>query len=202
MRFRDMVPAGVKFDVEDSGFAFIRFEDGLIMHLEVTWSANVTDAVPVSPWAGHELENTTLYGERATLSLNPAKIYTMEGMQRVETQFEPTGNANQFELQMDNFLGSIRTGAAPINNADQAVGLMKMLMAIYESSATRAGVRLWAWFHYIHVPRSAATQKRGWAYERSTPPLKSLPKTVRVTAVAADAQPCLENAYTMPRHRR
>lgn len=141
-RFRDVVPAGVKFDVEDSGFAFIRFEDGLVMHLEVTWSANVTDAVPVSPWAGHELENTTLYGERATLSLNPAKLFTMEGMQRVETAFNPSSSADQFERQMGNFLESIRTGAAPVNNIDQAVTLMKMLMAIYESSASGAEVRL------------------------------------------------------------
>ena len=53
--FGQMIPAGVKFDVEDTGFAFIRFEGGAVLHLEVTWAANVTDAVPVSSWAGHEL---------------------------------------------------------------------------------------------------------------------------------------------------
>ena len=144
--FRGLVPEGVKFDVEDSGFAFLRFEDGLVMHLEVTWAANVTDAIPKSPWAGHELENTTLYGERATLCLNPPKLFTMEGTERHEHIYEGDDNAEkfaeQFERQMSNFIDSMRTGAAPICNVDQAVSLMKMLMAIYESSASGAEVRL------------------------------------------------------------
>ena len=76
------------------------------------------------------------------MSLHPAKLFTMEGMQRVETTFDPAGNADQFERQMSNFLGSIRTGAAPVNNVDQAVTLMKMLMAIYESSAAGKEIRL------------------------------------------------------------
>ena len=43
---------------------------------------------------------------------------------------------------MSNFLDSVRTGTPPVSNVDQAVSLMKMLMAIYESSATGAEIRL------------------------------------------------------------
>lgn len=140
--FRDLVPEEIKFDVEDSGFAFLRFEDGVVMHLEVSWAANVTDAIPASPWAGHELENTTLYGERATLSLSPPTLFTMDGQERRATALEIMENGVSFERQLDNFLDATRTGAAPVNNVDQAVSLMKMLTAIYESSTAGTEIRL------------------------------------------------------------
>ncbi len=140
--FRRTVPAEVKFDVEDSGFAMLRFEGGLVMHLEVTWAGNMTDAVPKSPWAGHELENTTLYGDQGTLSLNPAVFYTMREKERKATAIQTGPETNGFDYQMADFLDAVRTGRPPVNNVDQAVDLMKMLMAIYESSDTGAEVRL------------------------------------------------------------
>ena len=140
--FGHTIPAGVKYDVEDTGFAFVRFENGLVLHLEVSWAGNQTDAVPKSPWAGHELENTTLYGDRATLMLDPLTLYTMEGKERRAASV-PTGpETNGFDHQLADFLDAVRTGRPPVNNVDQAVDLMKMLMAIYESSDTRAEVRL------------------------------------------------------------
>ena len=140
--FRRHVPAGVKCDVEDNGFAMIRFEGGLVMHLEVSWAGNQTAAVPKSPWAGHELENTTLYGDQATLTLNPLTLYTMQDKERVADTI-PTGAAtNGFDHQMADFLDAVRTGRPPVNNVDQAVDLMQMLMAIYESSEKGAEVQL------------------------------------------------------------
>ena len=140
--FRGQVPVGVTFDVEDSGFAMLRFAGGLVMHLEVTWAGNLTDAVPKSPWAGHELENTTLYGDQATLSLNPTVLYTMQEKERKTIAIQTGPETNGFDNQMTDFLQAVRTGGKPVNNADQAVALMKMLMAIYESSDTGAEVRL------------------------------------------------------------
>ncbi len=140
--FRGQVPSGVTFDVEDSGFAMLRFAGGLVVHLEVTWAGNMTDAVPKSTWAGHELENTTLYGDQATLSLNPTVLYTMQEKERKVTAVQTGPETNGFDNQMADFLRAVRTGGKPVNNADQAVSLMKMLMAIYESSDTGAEVRL------------------------------------------------------------
>ncbi len=140
--FGHTIPVGVKYDVEDAGFAFVRFENGLVLHLEVSWAGNQTDAVPKSPWAGHELENTTLYGDRATLMLDPLTLYTMEGKERRSAPV-PTGpETNGFNHQLADFLDAIRTGRPPVNNVDQAVDLMKMLMAIYESSDFGTEVRL------------------------------------------------------------
>ena len=140
--FRHLVPTGVKCDVEDAGYAFIRFAGGVVLHLEVAWAANVTDGVPVSTWAGHEVENTTLYGTAGTLRLDPLTVFTMDGMERREAAVEPSEKFNPFIRQMDDFLRAIRTGSVPINNVDQAVDLMKILMAVYESSERGAEVRL------------------------------------------------------------
>ena len=140
--FRHTLPAGTPYDVEDGGYAMIRFDGGLVLHLEVAWAANVTATVPESSWTGYESEDTTLYGDRATLRLNPPTLYTMDGMERRETPLATGPESNGFEAQMSNFLDSIRTGTPPVSNVDQAVSLMKMLTAIYESSATGAEVRL------------------------------------------------------------
>ncbi len=140
--FRHTLPEGTKYDVEDGGYATIRFEGGMVMHLEVSWAANVTHAIPKSHWTGHELEDTTLYGDRATLRLNPPTLYTMDGMERVETPLATGPETNAFETQMANFLGAVRTGTPPVSNVGQAVSLMKMLMAIYESSAAGQEIRL------------------------------------------------------------
>lgn len=141
-RFEHLVPAGIKCDVEDTGFAFIRFEGGVVLHLEVTWAANVTDTVPKSHWAGHELENTTLYGREGTLRLNPPALFAMSGQERVETPLVLDSETDQFENQLTNFLAAVRTGQEPTNNVDQAVELMRMLLAIYDSSAKNAEVQL------------------------------------------------------------
>ena len=140
--FRHTLPAGVRYDTDDGAYAAIRFEGGLMVHLETSWAANLTDAVPASSWTGHELIDTILYGNQATLRLNPLTLFTMDGMERRDTALT-TGPENPgFELQMDDFLAAIRTGTPPVNNVDQAVSLMKMLMAIYDSSAAGTEIRL------------------------------------------------------------
>ena len=108
----------------------------------MAWAANVTETVPESSWTGYESEDTTLYGDRATLRLNPPTLYTMDGMVRREQPLATGPASTGFEAQMSNFLDAVRTGTPPVSNVDQAVSLMKMLMAIYESSATGAEVRL------------------------------------------------------------
>lgn len=142
VNFGHLIPAGVKCDVEDAGFAFIRFAGDVVMHLEVAWAANVTDMVPASTWAGHEVENTTLYGTAATLQLDPLTLFTMEGMQRKDAVLDSEVDSGAFVRQMDDFTGAIKEGRLPINDADRAVTLMKLLGAIYESSRKGSEIRL------------------------------------------------------------
>ncbi len=141
-RFGHLLPAGVTSNVEDSAFAFVRFAGGITLHLEVAWAANVTDAVPTSSWAGHEVENTTVYGNHATLRLNPLTVYTMKDMERHELIHPTPPESLHFESQMSDFVQAIRTRTRPVSDVDQAVSLMKMLAAIYQSSTTGKEVTL------------------------------------------------------------
>ena len=98
--------------------------------------------MPKSCWTGHELEDTTHDSDRATLRLNPPTLYPMDGKERRETPFAIGPESNGFDAQMSNYLDSVCTGLSPVNNVDQAVSLVRMLMAIYESSATGTEIRL------------------------------------------------------------
>jgi predicted dehydrogenase len=124
------------FDVEDSGYGMIRFENGAIVHFEVSWAANLTNDIPPSPWGkGQELMNSVVYGSKATLRLNPLSLFEDQKGELVEAHLDPPPKENEFTLQMDNFLKSVAGEEKPINDARQAVYLMEMLDAIYASSA-------------------------------------------------------------------
>ena len=123
------------FDVEDGAYGMIRFEGGVQIQFEVSWAANLTDDIPVTAgWPGRELMNTTLYGPRATIRLEPLALFEDQGGQVVKVDVSPTGSVNQFTAQMENFIDAIQGRAAPVNSVTQALYLMEMLDAIYRSS--------------------------------------------------------------------
>ena len=134
------------FDVDDGAYGMIRFENGAVVQFEVSWAANLTDDLPASNAYGRELINTTLYGPRATIRLNPLALFEDQNGQPVKVEISPEllpkGAANPFALQMQNFLDAIAGKAEPINSAQQAVYLMEMLDAIYTSSASGREVPL------------------------------------------------------------
>lgn len=156
--FADSVPANVRFDVEDTGIAFLRFEGGLTILLEATWAMNLTDDSRPVNWTGRESINTTLFGETATLQIEPPAIFRPDPtdgktLQVLPLRFEDNGESldvatdsdappvTSFGRQLTDFAHAVRAGEPPTNNADQAVELMRMLMAIYESGETGREVR-------------------------------------------------------------
>ena len=132
------------FDVDDAAYGMIRFENGGLIQFEVSWAANLPDDVPAHVYYGQELVNTTLYGQKATLRLNPLALFEDQNGTLTKVEIEPQGGAedNRFAWQMQNFLDAIAGKAEPVNNAQQAVYLMEMLDAIYTSSATGREVPL------------------------------------------------------------
>jgi predicted dehydrogenase len=124
------------FDVEDAAYAFIRFENDIVVRLEASWAGNLTDQVPPRQYFGRELVNSVVYGTKATVRLNPLALFEDQNGSLVDVPLQAkAGGAGVFELQLRNFLASIRGEAEPINNANQAVALMEMVDAIYASSA-------------------------------------------------------------------
>ena len=124
------------FDVEDAAFAFIRFENGAGVQLEACWAGNLTDEIPPRPPFGRELNNTIVYGTKATVRLKPLTLFSDDAGALIDRPLTPRDEGDPFELQMKNFLDAISGAAAPINDAQQAVYLMEMLDAIYFSSSS------------------------------------------------------------------
>ena len=65
----------------------------------------------------------------------------MHEKDRVSTALKTGPATSGFDQQMNDFLDAVRTGRTPVSNIDQAVSLMKMLMAVYESSSSVREVR-------------------------------------------------------------
>jgi predicted dehydrogenase len=124
------------FDVEDAAFAFIRFENEAVVQLKTSWAGNLTDEIPQGDEFGRELNNTTIYGTKATVRLRPLTLFQDQAGKLVDRPLQPKDNADSFVLQMENFVGAIEGRAKPMNDAQQAVYLMEMLDAIYLSSST------------------------------------------------------------------
>ena len=122
------------FDVEDSAYAFIRFENDAVVHLETSWAANLPDDIPQGQVFGRELNNSIVYGTKATLRLKPLTLFEDQDGTLVTVPVSIPDESDSFELQLRNFVDAIRGRAEPINNAQQAFQLMEMLDAIYASS--------------------------------------------------------------------
>ncbi len=137
--FKHLVQTPI-FDVEDAAFAFIRFENDAVVQLKTSWAGNLTDEIPQGDVFGRELNNCTVYGDKATVRLKPLTLFSDVDGKLVDQALEPRDGADSFELQMQNFVDAIRGVAAPINSAQQAVYLMEMLDAIYLSSSSRREV--------------------------------------------------------------
>lgn len=142
-------------DVEDSGFAFLRFEGDLSVALELAWAINMSDAgAEAVGWTGLEATNTTLHGTRAALQITPPRLFDVDPRDEKVHRQSPlpalppdafTGlpyPTESFARQLTDFCRAVRTGDPPTNNVDQALDLMRMLDAIYRSSAEGREVRI------------------------------------------------------------
>jgi predicted dehydrogenase len=144
-KFPQLVKAPV-FDVEDSAYGVIRFENGAIVMFEVSWAANLPDDIPLGKWGTRELFSTTVFGPKGSLrvtdvlQLHPSEkraalslFEDCDGkLVDAELPFEPV--KHEFVAQMENFLYAIQGDTPPINSSIQAVELMEMIDAVYQSS--------------------------------------------------------------------
>lgn len=131
--FDHLVESSV-FDVEDAAFAFIRFANGAVVHLQTCWAGNLPDDIPQGEVFGREMNNSIVYGTKGTIQLKPLTLFEDQRGTLVTVPIVPPDKADSFELQLRNFLDAIAGRAAPVNSAEQAVQLMEMLDAIYASS--------------------------------------------------------------------
>lgn len=146
-------PGEAPGDVEDTGVAFIRFQGGLVLSLEIAWVMNMSDegASPVE-WTGAESIQTLLHGTDASLQLAPPTIFRGDD-KRLHRLEVPAGPSRAdafaglpeplpgFARQIADVAAAVRNGTAPVNHVNDAVELMKMLAGIYESARAQTEVR-------------------------------------------------------------
>ena len=137
-KFGRVVPREIHNDVDDCGFAFIRFENGAVISLETTWAANLPPS-KVDGWNG--TQSSLLFGTKASLETAPLRLYSEKG-EGVQEVAVPVKETDRFQEQLKDFAKAVRTGEPPTSNAEQAVHLMQMLDAIYKSSRIGKEVRI------------------------------------------------------------
>jgi len=124
-------PKGV-MDVEDFASAFIRFENGATMTVEVSWAANREDENVWSLVMGEKLgalvndKGLTLYGERGN-SISTEML-----------ALDKTAYADRHA----HFVACIRDGAACTCPGEDGLTMQRVLNGIYQSSEKKAEVRL------------------------------------------------------------
>jgi len=113
------------YSTEDFASAFLRFEGGLAMQLEVSWSLNgpEDDALKLD-----------LFGSRGGISLDPLQFYhTSHRVLAAQSLSVPMGDL--YHREIEHFLSCIRTGETPVCDVVQGEAVVEMLEMIAHSSA-------------------------------------------------------------------
>lgn len=130
---------GKAYDVEDSAFAMIRFEDGAMLEVEASWAVNQ---------GPNEFMETRLYGtEGGLIQHNVGEGYDFTSSIHVEK------NGVQFDLAphqpipaakpaYDHFVEAIRDGKPHMATGEEGLLVMELLDAIYASAARGEPVKI------------------------------------------------------------
>ena len=117
-------------DVEDLATALIRFDNGLVLSVEASFSLNIK----------HGEGNIQFFGTKAGAKLDPqVEIFSEENGYLVNTSFDNDTSLafdGLFCREINHFVDCVKNGTPCIAPAEDGVVLMKILDAIYESART------------------------------------------------------------------
>ncbi len=130
-----------KYEVEDSAFAMIAFENGATVHLEASWALNTLEVGEAK---------TSLYGTlagadmRDGLRINGEKhgrLYTEIPDLNVPSRLVGSATSEQeSDVEAAHFIDCIKEQRHPIVTPEQSFVVTKILSAIYESASRRQPV--------------------------------------------------------------
>lgn len=132
-------------NVEAAAHGFVRFKSGQVLTLQVSWAEMVkreeVSVVFQGTGAGGKVER--LFGSDGddATAIDSCELYVQENGNSVNRQIvvpecEDMGRIDSAA----NFIDAINGVAPPLNTPDQALSLMKIIDAIYESAQTGAPV--------------------------------------------------------------
>lgn len=124
-------------NVEDSAMAFIRFDCGVSLAFETSWSHHVKeDALQME-----------LFGSRAGAVLYPhVEVYSDKLGYLSDTKSRHTNHEDNpnydFDAEIAHFIGCVRGDEEPICTAEDGVEIMRIVDAIYESARLKREVEV------------------------------------------------------------
>ncbi len=134
-------------DVEASAHGFVTFETGQVLTLQVSWAEMIkreeVSVVFQGTKAGGKVER--LFGSDGLdeTAIDTTELYTQDGEKSVDTVLEVPECEDMGRIDSAaNFVEAIEGKAAPLNTPDQALHLMTIIDAMYESSQSGKAVSL------------------------------------------------------------
>jgi predicted dehydrogenase len=132
-------------DVEAAAHGFVSFKTGQVLSLQVSWAEMVkreeVSVVFQGSGAGGKVER--LFGSDGLddTAIDSCELYTQDGPERVDRIIEVEECEDMGRIRSaTNFILAIEGKEEPLNTPDQALSLMKIIDAIYQSAETGAPV--------------------------------------------------------------
>jgi len=126
--YRSLTEGDVICDVEDLAAAMIRFDNGLVLSVEASFSLNIKEPVG----------KIELFGTKAGACISPElEIFTEQNNYLTNISFDsPTALSfdGLFDNEINHFVDCIVNGSKCIAPAEDGVVIMKILDAIYKSA--------------------------------------------------------------------
>jgi len=128
-------------DVENATHGFVRFKTGQVLSFQASWAEMIEREEVSAIFQGQKAGGLVrrLFGRDGIddTAIDSAELYTHEHGRPVNRRLIVTPDpAMGRERSAANFIRAIEGREAPLNSPDQAVSLMKIIDAAYESSRT------------------------------------------------------------------
>jgi predicted dehydrogenase len=122
--------------VEDQATAFIRFDNGASLAVDVSYAQHLATA---------EQSYLDLYGDKAGVSLEPKLVLSSERNDCLTDTFPWVAEdtfQQTFDKEISHFIDCVRDGVPCRNPAEDGVEIMKILDGVYESARLQREVQI------------------------------------------------------------
>ena len=113
-----------RFDVEDFGVAFVRFEDGASLVLRTSWAAHI----------GESRFSSRLLGTEGGAITDPPTLYRLRDGAQVDEEFKALPKVSGWGLEMAHWLAVVRGEAEPLVREEETMNVQRILNAAYRSA--------------------------------------------------------------------
>lgn len=121
------------FNVEDFASAMVRFDSGMVLSVETSYSLN----------CGEDTGKIEIFGDKGGITINPDLVYHGEVLDRLADITFKTPNhfdGSEYSTEIHNFISAVEGKEQLKATGEDGVMLMKILDAIYLSASEKREV--------------------------------------------------------------